>query len=196
MSTATTKMKTRRAGHRGVLTKLLKKVEPSSEELLQEYDVSELSTIRGLIVKKQETIDQLNEKIVEELSEDEVSEEIEEADRYTYDIEMAVTKISKIIKESEITAKQSRETGMFQLLRNHRVADCKSDKTCKNCNKRHHTSICSKNETHLHTKSKLIKDNSTSKPDTDAAVASMHAFIDIIGQIAGIIENRDSTYHV
>ncbi|VDI42760.1 Hypothetical predicted protein [Mytilus galloprovincialis] len=80
MSTATTKMKTRRAGHRGVLTKLLKKVEPSSEELLQEYDVSELSTIRGLIVKKQETIDQLNEKIVEELSEEEVSEEIEEAE--------------------------------------------------------------------------------------------------------------------
>ena len=100
-------MKTRRAGHRGVLTKLLKKVEPSSEELLQEYDVSELSTIRGLIVKKQETIDQLNEKIVEELSEEEVSEEIEEADRYTYDIEMSVTKLSKIIKESEITDKQS-----------------------------------------------------------------------------------------
>ncbi|XP_071161120.1 uncharacterized protein [Mytilus edulis] len=100
-------MKTRRAGHRGVLTKLLKKVEPSSEELLQEYDVSELSTIRGLIAKKQETIDQLNEKIVEELSEEEVSEEIEEADRYTYDIEMAVTKLSKIIKESEITDKQS-----------------------------------------------------------------------------------------
>ncbi|VDI18657.1 Hypothetical predicted protein [Mytilus galloprovincialis] len=105
MSTA--KMKTRRAGHRGVLTKLLKKVEPSSEELLQEFDVSELSTIRGLIVKKQETIDQLNEKIVEELSEEEVSEEIEEADRYTYDIEMSVTKLSKIIKESEITDKQS-----------------------------------------------------------------------------------------
>ncbi|CAC5415044.1 unnamed protein product [Mytilus coruscus] len=108
MSTATTKMKTRRAGHRGVLTKLLKKVKPSSDELLQKYDVSELSTIRGLIVKKQETIDQLNEKIVEELSEDEVSEKIEEADRYTYDIEMAVTKLSKIIKESEITAKQSK----------------------------------------------------------------------------------------
>ncbi|VDI05921.1 Hypothetical predicted protein [Mytilus galloprovincialis] len=64
-------------------------------------------TIRGLTVKKQETIDQLNEKIVEELSEEEVSEEIEEADRYTYDIEMAVTKLSKIIKESEITDKQS-----------------------------------------------------------------------------------------
>ncbi|VDI21412.1 Hypothetical predicted protein [Mytilus galloprovincialis] len=68
-------MKTRRAGHRGVLTKLLKKVEPSSEELLQEYDVSELSTIRGLIVKKQETIDQLNEKIVRNYQEEEVSEE-------------------------------------------------------------------------------------------------------------------------
>ncbi|CAC5368558.1 unnamed protein product [Mytilus coruscus] len=63
----------------------------------------------------------------------------------------------------------------FNCLGNHRVADCKSDKTCKNCNKRHHTSICSKNETHLHTKSKLIKDNSTAKPDTDAAVASMHS---------------------
>ncbi|VDI53139.1 Hypothetical predicted protein, partial [Mytilus galloprovincialis] len=76
--------------------------------IFQEFDVSELSTIRGLIVKKQETIDQLNEKIVEELSEEEVSEEIEEADRYTYDIEMSVTKLSKIIKESEITDKQSK----------------------------------------------------------------------------------------
>ncbi|XP_063447979.1 uncharacterized protein LOC134727528 [Mytilus trossulus] len=60
----------------------------------------------------------------------------------------------------------------FNCLGNHRVADCKSDKTCKNCNKRHHTSICSKNESHLYTKS---KDSSTSKPDTDAAVASMHS---------------------
>ncbi|VDI47902.1 Hypothetical predicted protein [Mytilus galloprovincialis] len=60
----------------------------------------------------------------------------------------------------------------FNCLGNHRVADCKSDKTCKNCNKRHHTSICSKNGSHLYTKS---KDSSTSKPDTDAAVASMHS---------------------
>ncbi|CAC5398787.1 unnamed protein product [Mytilus coruscus] len=58
---------------------------------------------------------------------------------------------------------------------NHRVADCNSEKTCKNCNKRHHTSICSKNEAHQQTKSKLTKDNSTYKPDISAAVESIHS---------------------
>ncbi|CAC5384300.1 PABPC [Mytilus coruscus] len=79
---------------------------------------------------------------------------------------MEIEDRKRIVKEKQ---------ACFNCLGNHRVADCKSDKTCKNCNKRHHTSICSKNETHLHTKSKLIKDNSTSKPDTDATVASMHS---------------------
>ncbi|XP_063446844.1 uncharacterized protein LOC134726374 [Mytilus trossulus] len=65
----------------------------------------------------------------------------------------------------------------FNCLGNHRVADCKSDKTCKNCYKRHHTSICSKTETHLYTKS---KDSITSKPDTDAAVASMHSSTSLV----------------
>ncbi|VDI60377.1 Hypothetical predicted protein [Mytilus galloprovincialis] len=76
---------------------------------------------------------------------------------------MEIEDRKRIVKEKQ---------ACFNCLGNHRVADCKSDKTCKNCNKRHHTSICSKNETHLYTKS---KDSSTSKPDTDAAVASMHS---------------------
>ncbi|VDI22617.1 Hypothetical predicted protein [Mytilus galloprovincialis] len=113
MSTAT-EMKTRRAGHRGVLTKLLlKKVEPSSEELLQEYDVSELSNHSRTYCEEAGNDRSTEREDCGGTTEEEVSEEIEEADRYKYDIEMSVTKLSKIIKESEITDKQSRAQRSF-----------------------------------------------------------------------------------
>lgn len=62
-----------------------------------------MSNVRVLICKKQEMVNQLNEVIVDKLSENVVNKEIEEANRYTFDIKMAFTKLSKIIKELKIT---------------------------------------------------------------------------------------------
>jgi len=101
-----TKLKATRAGHRGVLTKLLKRVEADSEELVQSYSMNELSSIRGMIQKKEKTIEELNDKILEEMTEGEIQEEIEEAHGYTYDIQMVLTKLTKIIQDTE-TAKST-----------------------------------------------------------------------------------------
>lgn len=50
------KLKTKRAGHQGVLTKFLRKTERHPEELIQQYNVNELSTLRNLIQKLQNNI--------------------------------------------------------------------------------------------------------------------------------------------
>ena len=98
------KLKAIRAGHRGAVTKLLKRVDGTSQELLQEHDVSELLSIREIIRNKEKIISELNDKIVEQISEEEIQEEIEEADRYAFDIEMALTKLAKIVRDNENSA--------------------------------------------------------------------------------------------
>ena len=79
-----------------MLTKLLKRVDAESEELSQSYSMNELSSIREMIRKKEQTIEELNDKILEEITEEEIKEEIEEAHGYTYDIQMVLTKLTKI----------------------------------------------------------------------------------------------------
>ena len=98
------KLKAIRAGHRGAVTKLLKRVDGTSQELLQEHDVRELLSIREIIRNKEKIISELNDKIVEQISEEEIQEEIEEADRYAFDIEMALTKLAKIVRDNENSA--------------------------------------------------------------------------------------------
>ena len=94
------KLKSVRAAHRGVVTRLLNRVNGNSEELLQEHNVNGLSTIRELIRNKEKTILELDAKILEEISEDEHGEEISEADRYTFDIQMTISKLSTIIDKA------------------------------------------------------------------------------------------------
>ena len=81
------KLKLRRAAHRGSLTKLLRKAEGDSEELIQQYGVNELSTIREMIRKKEKIISELNEQILDVTEDEEMQAEIEDADSYAYDIE-------------------------------------------------------------------------------------------------------------
>ncbi|XP_063416451.1 uncharacterized protein LOC134698089 [Mytilus trossulus] len=97
------KLKAIRAGHRGAVTKLLKRVSGNVEELLKEYDVNEIISIREMIRKKETVISELNDKIVEEISEEDIQEEIEEADRYEFDIQITLTKLSKVIREADNT---------------------------------------------------------------------------------------------
>ena len=52
-------------------------------ELFWEHNVNGLSTIIDLIRNKEKTILELDDKILEEISEDEQGEGISEADRYT-----------------------------------------------------------------------------------------------------------------
>ena len=86
-----------RAAHRGVVTRLLNRVNGNSEELLREHNVNGLSTIRDLILNKEKTILELDAKIQKEVLEDEHKEEISEADRYAFDIQMTISKLPTII---------------------------------------------------------------------------------------------------
>ncbi|CAC5388766.1 unnamed protein product [Mytilus coruscus] len=76
--TMSSKFKAIRAGHRGAVTNLIKRVSGNFEELLQEYNVNELIE---MIRKKETVISELNDKIVEEISEEDIQEEVEKADR-------------------------------------------------------------------------------------------------------------------
>ena len=68
------KLKSVRAAHRGVVTRLLNRVNGNSEELLREHNVNGLFTIRDLIRNKEKTILELDAKILEEISEDDHEE--------------------------------------------------------------------------------------------------------------------------
>lgn len=103
------KLKAIRAGHRGAVTKLLKRVSGNVEELLKEYDVNEIISIREMIRKKETVISELNDKIVEEISEEDIQEEIEEADRYEFDIQITLTKLAKVIREADSTTSSKQQ---------------------------------------------------------------------------------------
>ena len=90
------KLKSVRAAHR-VITRLLNHVNGNPEELLREHKVNGLFTIKDLIRKKEKTILKFDAKILEEISEDEHGEEITEADSYTFDIQMTISKHKHIL---------------------------------------------------------------------------------------------------
>lgn len=56
-----------------------------------------------MIRKKETVISELNDKIVEEISEEDIQKEIEKADRYEFDIQITLTKLAKVIREADKT---------------------------------------------------------------------------------------------
>ncbi|CAC5415182.1 unnamed protein product [Mytilus coruscus] len=158
-----------------------------------------------MIRKKETVISELYNKIVEEISEEDIQEEIKEATESEYtptSAFIASTKQNYDSNNRNLTSKpciycndihaptasmkvkniddRKRTIKEKQLCLNcsgsHRIAHCKSKKTCKNCGKRHNTSICNTNEQYTQDKAKTEKDNcKTGKPDSNHAVAIMHS---------------------
>ncbi|CAC5373144.1 unnamed protein product [Mytilus coruscus] len=56
-------------------------------------------------------------------------------------------------------AVMKRERIWFNCLGRYKFADCKSTSRCKKCNKRHHTSICTKNDSVVESHEQVNKDN-------------------------------------
>ncbi|VDI25885.1 Hypothetical predicted protein [Mytilus galloprovincialis] len=75
-----TKMKAVRAGHKGAVTKLLKKFEEIQQS--SEADHEEISTLLEVVTQKKRTLENINEKILEQTSDEDVAVEILESDEY------------------------------------------------------------------------------------------------------------------
>ena len=98
------KLKAVRAGHRGVLTRLLKTGDPKANP---QQTVAEFRSVMALIRSKQKTLSELNDQILDVTEETDVGEEIEEASRYELEIEIGIAKIQEHIEEVSQSTNQS-----------------------------------------------------------------------------------------
>ena len=102
-----TKMKAVRAGHKGAVTKLLKKFEEIQQS--SEADYEEISTLLEVVTQKKRTLENINEKILEQTSDEDVAVEIQESDEYMFNLEYKlrqITKLSKSVQNQSITANE------------------------------------------------------------------------------------------
>ena len=88
------KLKAVRRGHRGQVTKLFKKFDEIENN--SDLDKDDVKLISDAIEQKQRTIMDLNEKILDLTSEEDVAEEIQESDEYIFNLESKLRKIRKI----------------------------------------------------------------------------------------------------
>ncbi|CAC5414891.1 unnamed protein product [Mytilus coruscus] len=88
------KLKAVRRGHRGQVTRLLKKFDEIEKN--SDLDKEDVKLISDAIEQKQRTIVDLNEKILDLTSEEDVAEEIQESDEYMFNLESKLRKIRKI----------------------------------------------------------------------------------------------------
>ncbi|VDI18362.1 Hypothetical predicted protein [Mytilus galloprovincialis] len=91
-----TKMKAVRAGHKGAVTKLLKKFEEIQQS--SEADHEEISTLLEVVTQKKRTLENINEKILEQTSDEDVAVEIQESDEYMFNLEYKLRQITKLSK--------------------------------------------------------------------------------------------------
>ncbi|CAG2206374.1 unnamed protein product [Mytilus edulis] len=92
------KLKAVRRGHRGQVTKLFKKFDEIENN--SDLDKDDVKLISDAIEQKQRTIVDLNEKILDLTSDEDVAEEIQESDEYMFNLESKLRKIRKIYSDS------------------------------------------------------------------------------------------------
>ena len=88
------KFKAIRAGHRGALTKLLSKFEDM--KLNSDVGVDEVRMLQDAVSQKQQILVDLNIKIVETISEENIEDEITDTDEYMYNLESKLRQINKL----------------------------------------------------------------------------------------------------
>ncbi|XP_071171198.1 uncharacterized protein [Mytilus edulis] len=91
------KLRSIRAGHRNVISRLLKKFEDIRDDGDESVNTEELTKIVNNLLKKQETLQKLNQEILENLDEGEVEAEIVDSDEYAYTLDGKITQIQKLI---------------------------------------------------------------------------------------------------
>ena len=88
------KLKAIRAGNRSAITRLFRKI----DELDPEMDVNEsVQRIINAIAEKQRVLTDINERILEETSVEDIENEITDTDEYMFDLQTKVSDVSKLI---------------------------------------------------------------------------------------------------
>ena len=91
------KLKAVRKGHKGAVSKLLKKFEDVKFDETT-HGIDELSNIARALQKKLEVIMELNEKILADLEEEEIKVEIPESDEYIFKLELNIQHVKRLIQ--------------------------------------------------------------------------------------------------
>ena len=99
------KIRAVRAGHRGVVTKLLKKFEDIQKD--SDCELEEIVTLLELLETKKRIITELNDKILDITTEEDVADEIEETDEYALSFEIKLKHIQKFIDKKQINEKST-----------------------------------------------------------------------------------------
>ena len=91
-----TKLKSTRAGQRGATTKLLQKFE-ERWETEETRDTNELETLLETLKEKQELIRELDRKILDDATEEDIEKEILEGDEYNFNLDSKIRKFRKLL---------------------------------------------------------------------------------------------------
>lgn len=95
-----TKLKATRTGHRSVISRFVNKFETKRNE--EEVEDEELSSILNLITEKKDLLQELNQQILDQMTEDEVEREITETDEYTFDLNAKIRNMRKVLNPQNI----------------------------------------------------------------------------------------------
>ena len=88
------KLKSVRAGHKGAVTKLLKKFDDN----VSDFDEDDLLTLIDTLSVKRDNLVTVNEMIIQQTSEKDIADEIAGADEYIFDLDRKIRQIKKLAK--------------------------------------------------------------------------------------------------
>ncbi|CAC5381536.1 unnamed protein product [Mytilus coruscus] len=154
------KLKAVREGHRGQVTRLLKKFEDIEKN--SDLDKDEVKLIANAIEQKQRTTVELNEKILDSTSEEDVAEEIQESDEYMFNQESKLQKIRK--KLSHINS----------LSQNVRVASTSLDPNANSFTPTYQTNSSLTNDNVIHSNGNGINVQQTHFDDFRSMLNTLH----------------------
>ncbi|XP_071179213.1 uncharacterized protein [Mytilus edulis] len=93
------KLKSVRAGHKGAITKLLVKFDELKSKT--DTEVDEVKALDDAVTQKQKTLIDLNNRLLEQTSEENLEQEITDSDEYMYELDCKIRQIRKFIKSFE-----------------------------------------------------------------------------------------------
>ena len=88
------KLKSVRAGHKGAITKLLKKFDDHGSD----FEEDDLLTLIDTLSVKRDILVSINERIIQQTTEEEIADEIADSDEYMFDLDRKIRKIKKLAK--------------------------------------------------------------------------------------------------
>ncbi|CAG2253563.1 unnamed protein product [Mytilus edulis] len=102
------KLKSVRAGHKGAVTKLLVKFDELKSNT--DTEVDEVKALDDAVTQKQKTLIDLNNRLLEQTSEENLEQEITDSDEYMYELDCKIRQIRKFIKSFETNTIISHDT--------------------------------------------------------------------------------------